>query len=184
MKRPACFDGWRGAAEEGAEGGGRRGRRTAVRLSAVALVLSLVGCFRYLPVEPRAVPDGRQVRVEMTRLGFAALPEIPGQAGPRLAGTITGQNDEQLLMLVPVAVLQDGSEIGRELEIPTRDVVRVEVREVSRVRTGMLIASGLAAGLALYLGFEKGSPTTARDGEDQEIEGSLLTRALFSIRVR
>lgn len=151
---------------------------------ALACLLPLVGCFNYLPVEPRAVPEGRQVRVEMTRLGFAALPEIPGQLGPSLAGRITGHNDEQLLLRVPVGVMLHGSDVGRELEIPTRDVVRIEVRELSRVRTGLLIGGGLAAGLALYLSFDKGTPMNPRDGEDQEIEGSLWAPSLFSIRIR
>ena len=176
MKRPACFD------------GARRCRWRAFRLRAVAFVLPLSGCFSYMPVEPQTVPQGGYVRVEMTRLGFAALPEIPGQPGPRLAGRMTGQNDEQLLLHVPVAVLPDGSEIGRDFEIPTRDVVRVEIRELSPIRTGILIATGLAAGLVGYLGLNKGSPTTAEEVEEQETEGdpggSLWTAKLFSIRVR
>lgn len=163
----------------------------AVRLGAIAFLLSPAGCFSYMPVELETVPQGRHVRVEMTRLGFAALPEIPRQSGPSLAGKIAGRNGEQLLLSVPIAVLRDGSEVGREVVIPTPDILRVEIRELSRIRTGIAIASGFAAGLLLYMSLEKGRPGAEEQEEEQEIEGNLgdpggtpWRSVLFSIRVR
>lgn len=142
-----------------------------VRFGTIAFLPSLFGCVSYMPVELQTVPPGRDVRVEMTRLGFAALPEIPGQSGPRLVGTIAGRDDEQLRLRVPIAVLQDGSALRQEVVIPARDILRAEIREVNRTRTGIVIATGLATGVALYLSLDRGRPFTGEEEEEREEEG-------------
>jgi hypothetical protein len=162
-----------------------------------AFLLSLAGCVSYMPVELETLPQGHHVRVEMTRLGFAALPEIPGQSGPRLAGTISGRDDEVLRLRVPIAVLRDGSPLRQEIVIPAREILRAEIREVNRTRTGIAIAAGLATGLALYLSLDRGEPFTGEEEEELEEEGDPETvrsvqnpravpwrSVLFSIRVR
>ena len=95
----------------------------------VAFAVLCSGCFSYIPTELGTLQEGRQVRVQMTRQGFAALPEIPHQSGPRLAGTLVSRSDDQLRLLVTVAVDGQNKSLGQQLVIPASDVVRYERRE-------------------------------------------------------
>ncbi len=128
-------------------------RRGAAALSA-ALLLS--GCFSYRQAELEAVPLGENIRVHLTRLGAAALPEIPRQAGPMLRGRIMRNEDGRLLLRVPIAYQQAGvvtRELGRDIEVPVADIVRVETRELDRVRTALSVAGGIGVVVVLYQAF-------------------------------
>jgi hypothetical protein len=152
-------------------------------------VVCLSGCFSYRIAEPATVPEGADVRVHMTRLGFATLPEIPNESGPSLAGTLVRRTDDQILLRVPVATPPGGlgGTIGQEVVIPTRDVVRFERREFNASRTGLTAAGGLLTAVVLYLSFEKGNPPNPDEPEPPEEEGftgRLARIVLFSIRIR
>lgn len=178
----------------GRAGSTRTGVARTFGAGTIVFLLSLAGCVSYMPVELESVPRGQHVRVEMTRLGFAAIPEIPGQSGPTLAGTISGRDNEELRLRVPIAVLRDGSPLSQEIVIPARYILTAEIREVNRTRTGIAIATGLVTGLALYLSLDRGQPFTGEEQEELEEEGDPETVAnamadpwgsvLFSIPVR
>src|SRR4051794_5368585 len=76
-------------------------RRAMVIPAAVAL---LSGCYQYLPVELAAVPPQTDVRMELTRVGFAKLPQMPEQSGPDVAGTLVRVDPAQVVLRVPVNV--------------------------------------------------------------------------------
>jgi hypothetical protein len=107
-------------------------------------------------VELGALPPGEEVRIELTRVGFAQLPELPNQAGPDLDGTIVRRDQSRLFLRVPVNVRLDGivtQTVQQELAIPTTDIVLMERRVLSRTRTGLSIGSGLATLGVIFLSF-------------------------------
>jgi hypothetical protein len=142
--------------------------RKCVQVGAAVVLFS--GCFSYVPAEPGTLPEGGRVRVQLTRQGFAALPEIPNQSGPRLAGTLVRRNDDQLRLRVPIKVDGPGPDFGQEVVIPAGAIVGFERRELSRSRTAIAIAGGLATAAALYIGFEKGRPFTRDESEQPQEE--------------
>jgi hypothetical protein len=161
--------------------------RTAVYVCTTVLLLN--ACFRYRPADLGAVPEGSRVRVQLTRQAFAALPEIPYQPGPRLAGTLVGRNGDELLVRVPItADALNGGMLGQQVAIPASGIVELESRELDRTRTAIAIATGVAGVVALYVGFEKGKPFQSENPEQPEEEEGMtlgLTRLLqFSIRLR
>jgi hypothetical protein len=149
--------------------------------------LLVTGCFTYRPAELSTLPEGGQVRVQLTRQGFAALPEMRTQSGPRLSGTLVSRNDDQLRLRVAIADELNKS-LGQEFVIPAHDVVQFETRELSRTRTALASVGGIAAAAALYLTFEKGNPFSRDDPEPPEEEEPFRNRFLrvlrFSIPVR
>ncbi|MSR21902.1 MAG: hypothetical protein EXR91_13200, partial [Gemmatimonadetes bacterium] len=56
-------------------------------VSLIAALLSS-GCFTYVPAELETLAPESEARLELTRVGFAQLPEIPNHPGPDLVGTV------------------------------------------------------------------------------------------------
>ena len=133
-----------------------------------AAVLLWSGCFSYIPADPSALPVGSQVRVQLTRLGVAALPEVLDQSGPRLAGTLVWTNNDQLMLRVPAVV--DPS-LGQQVVIPTQNVVSFETRRFSSTRTALVVGGGITLAALLYAGLESGRPANPQEPEEPEVEG-------------
>jgi hypothetical protein len=136
-----------------------------------AVVVSCTGCFTYRATELHDLAEGAAVRVELTRQGLAALTDLPMQSSLRVSGKLVSSTDDLLRVRVPVAVEHGSPTLAQEFVIPARDVVQFESRELSRVRTGVAVASGIGVVVALYLGFEKGNPFSDDKPEDPEVEG-------------
>lgn len=134
------------------------------------------------------MPAGEHVRVHLSRQGFAALPESTNLSRPRLAGTLVSREGDQLRLRVPTATDGFTTTLAEELVIPARDVVRFETRELSRIRTGIVVAGSVASAIALYLTFEKGNPFSPDEAEEPEEEGpfrsGLRSMLRFAIPVR
>ena len=125
--------------------------------------LALGGCFHYVPVEPTTPPVGNDVRVELTRVGFAELPEIPTYSGPDLTGIIVSAEAGGLLLRVPVPVRVDGmlrDMIDQDVRIPAGSIVQIERRELDRARTYLSVAGGVATLAGVFLGFKAGGNDT------------------------
>lgn len=163
-------------------------KTSIVRWSAPVFLAALLfpGCFTYRTAELTTVSEGSQVRVHMTRVGFAALPEIPNQSGPRLAGTLAGQNGGEVLLRIPIGQDALDGTIAQQVSIPAAAIVAVESRQLSRLRTGIAIAGGVTAALALYLGFEKGKPfqSDVPDAPEEEEGMTIGVRRLMQLSIR
>jgi hypothetical protein len=132
-----------------------------VTIVAIALVAS--GCFRYVPAELGTLPAGNEVRLELTRVGFAQLPELPNVAGPDLNGTLVRVEPDRLFLRVPVNVRLDGlvtQTVQQELAIPAGDIVQMEHRVLSRGRTALSVGAGLATLGVIFLSFHDGGDDT------------------------
>lgn len=139
--------------------------------------LILSGCFTYLPVEPGVAPEGREVRVHVSRQGLAALPEIPDAAGAVVRGTLLDRGGDVLLVRMPIGTRVDGvmsRSIGQNVSIPSQYVDRLEAREFSRGRTGMFVAAALTVAIAAVLGFGEGAADPVIDPRDPPVESARI----------
>ena len=145
---------------------------TIVKAAVATLGVLLSGCFSYKAAEPASLPQGGQVRVHLTRQGFAALPETTDLSRPRISGTLVSRDNDHVRVRVPLAFAAPGADAARDYVVPARDILVVEVRELSRMRTGLAVASGIAAAAAFYIAFEKGNPFSNDNAKPPEEEGS------------
>ena len=155
-------------------------RRRTLAVTAVAL---LSGCFRYVPAEVGTLPPGNQVRLELTRVAFAELPELPDNSGPDLSGTLVRMDDERLFVRVPINVRMGGlvtQTVQQELAIPASGIVQLERRELSRKRTGLAVAGGLATLGVIFLSFRESdeNPELPERPPEEEAGVGFIARTL------
>ena len=130
-----------------------------VKAAGAMLAVSLLsGCFTYRAAEIGTLQQGGQVRVHLTRQGFAALPQTTDLSRPRIAGTLLSIDNDHVRVSAPDAFAISGTNATLEYVVPMRDIVVVEVRVLSRTRTSLAVAGGIATATAFYLAFEKGNP--------------------------
>ena len=133
----------------------RSAGRTARRgLTAVVAVLVTAGCYHYEVVPLAELQPGMEVR---TRLSADAAERARRNrdtpAGMLDGFTVRGQvarvSADSLQLTIPTSVSEGGyrsSVLTQDILLPSADVVGVEVREVDKVKTGLLSAGvGLAA---------------------------------------
>ena len=139
-------------------------RSMGFRGLALALAVSVTGCYSYIPSEPAAVPPGQRVRVFVTREALARLGEFPIQEGPILNGTLVRAEPANLVLRLPVATRQTGFNmevLGQDVFIPNEQVLQIERREVNRPLTGLMTVAGTLAITGLVVMIISG----ARQGE-------------------
>jgi len=151
---------------------------------ALAAVVSAAGCYTYIPTELSTVPAGQEVRVYMSRLALAALPEDIPANDLYLRGSLTAQADDSLTIRVPITSRQQGlsvSEIRQDVRVPTAEIVAVQRREFSTGRTALAIGgAAVGAGAIIALIFE-----AVGGGGPGDPPGDDLSRVpLFSIPLR
>src|SRR4029079_19160151 len=83
------------------------------RIGAAAFLCT--GCFTYRAAELPSLAQGSEVRVRLTRQGYANLPDVPTQSGLRLSGTLVSRTDDELRMRVPVAMEGRTTTVAQEL---------------------------------------------------------------------
>jgi hypothetical protein len=157
----------------------------------VATVLIASSCFRYVPAELGTLPPGDEVRIELTRVGFAQLPELPNLSGPDLNGTLVRSEPDRLFLRVPVNVRLDGlvtQTVQQELAIPAGDIVQMEHRVLSRGRTALSVGGGLVTLGVIFLSFRDGGDDTPELPErprEEEAGVGFARRAVgFTIPIR
>jgi hypothetical protein len=126
-----------------------------------------------VPVEPAAAPEGERVRIILTREGVLDLPELPQGGGPMVSGLIARKSDDQVYLRIPVVVRQEGflqSTLGQDIAVPFAQIVQLERRQLSRSRTGMMVAGtvGVAAAIVFKIvdGSFGGEPPVPSGGDD------------------
>jgi len=141
-------------------------------------------CYTHRPAELTTVLAGERVQVEVTRIGFASLPELLGTPGPELGGTLVERSSSQILLRVPVRI-RDGSPvprvIDRDVSIPVDQIVVTRRRELNRPRTALAIVGGLATLGAAFLGFKAATDRAPERPEvpPDEEAGVGMTASMF-----
>jgi hypothetical protein len=147
-------------------------------------MVTMTGCFTYVPADVTTVPPGHEVRVYMSRQALAALPEDIQADGLFLRGALTAQEADSLTLGVPVATGQSGvalTEIRQNVRVPMAEVVEVQRREFSGGRTALAVG-GSAIGAAFIIALILKAAGAGDGGND---DGPDLARApLFTIPLR
>ena len=118
----------------------------------VALTASL-GCYTYVPATLDVVPVGARVRALISTEAELRLRDSLGLDLRALNGTLVERDDARLLFEVRTASGSrtfGGQPLYQRIALPPADVLRVDVRQVNRLRTGVLVA-GLAGAAALIV---------------------------------
>ncbi len=125
-----------------------------LRLTSLVVVLATAGCYHYEVVPLAELHPGMEVR---TRLSGDAVERARRNsdtpAGMLDGFTIRGQvarvSADSLQLTIPTAVSDGGyrsSVLTQDILLPNADVVGVEVREVDKLKTGLVTAGvGIAA---------------------------------------
>lgn len=141
-------------------------------VTAAAAVPLLSGCFSYIPAELGTVPPGGEVRVYLTRVAMAQLPEEIPSGRPYLAGSLVSHERDSLMVRVPVASRQDGVHsvaIRQDVRVPTREILDFQRREFSPARTGLLVAGTVGLATAIILTIIEASGSERGPGELPEL---------------
>jgi hypothetical protein len=115
------------------------------------------GCYKYVPTQLEITPEGEHVQLVVTRQGAIQLAEVTSIDAqvPTLRGTLMSQNDETLMIQVPVTSRREGFHtvpLGQTIRVPTGEILSVERREFDRVGTALLVAGGAGvAGVVIFM---------------------------------
>ncbi len=133
---------------------------------ALALVVALSGCFGYVPVLDGDPEPDANVRLRLSSQASAEISAQAGQSIRSVEGTLLQTTPDSLVVDVHWGAIYAGTPFeGRRdtLSFARSDVVEVDRREISRLRTGFVVG-GLAAAAVLILrsftggGGESGTP--------------------------
>ena len=120
-----------------------------------AAATAALGCYTYAPAVMETVPVGARVRALLSSEAEAALRDSLGLDLRTLNGTLVQRQDSRLLFQVRTAAgsAAFGSQpLNQRIAVSPQDVLRVDVRRMSGVRTGVL--AGVLAGAALVVAIE------------------------------
>lgn len=112
-----------------------------------ALIVSIAGCYSYVPADPGRVPPRSDVRAVVTPDQAARLDPLLVQGERVVEGELLENGATDLLLLVPVSSDVRGARVEtlhQRIRLSNADVVQLELRELDRTRTGLLIAGGAA----------------------------------------
>ena len=116
---------------------------------ALAAAVLLAGCMSYISTDPSELPVGSKIRIQISRRAFADLPQISDRQGQSLEGSLVARDQAGLTIRVPISI---GSTLGQSLTIPMDGVVTSERREVSKARTILAAAAGVAVVVGIAVG--------------------------------
>lgn len=137
---------------DGADAGGGRRRRWE-RTLLVLGVLASFGCYSNVPVERGVVPPGTEVKVDLTSAGAERLQGLTGRRGGAVSGALLQDGADTVRVMAAVQGVQSQFQTpGATVEVafPSGEVEGIQVREFSRVRTGLLaLGSAVVVGLVI-----------------------------------
>ena len=146
--------------------------KRAALCGAVAL---LSGCFKYVPTQLEATPEGQNVRLFVTRQGALELTEVSEVSGavPSLAGTLVAREGRDVLIQVAVAQRRDGFHsvnMAQTIRVPTGEILSVERREFDAVGTALLAGGTAALGATIVFLIIEAYGGPASPGEDPPVD--------------
>ncbi len=138
---------------------------------------ALGGCYSYSRVPVELALPGEQIRLTVTRdgaLDYVTFVET-NEAAPSFVGTLEGEDRGSLLVRVPVPGDPTQGPAARRIDqivrVPVDEVLAVERRTLSGVKTGAMIAASVAVGTALVLGIiDASGDADPDDGEPPDLQ--------------
>jgi hypothetical protein len=137
------------------------------RLAGVAMTVLALGCYEYVPTTVEAAPGGARVRAMLTADGRRLLEErfqVQNEEGA-IEGELLERSSDQVRLFVPSVPLGEayrGRPLYQQVELPAKDILRLELRKLDRSRTGLLVggvaALATAVTVRILTGGEPGRP--------------------------
>lgn len=126
------------------------GKNRWIRTIALLCGTSMLGgCYTYATVSPAAVPVGSDVRAHVTAAVADRAAAVLGYRSTTLDGRLMGrQPDGQILVRVPGQTYSASGQTQRfyqRLSLTPADILDVQTRRLNVIRTGSLVAVGVAA---------------------------------------
>ena len=151
--------------------------RTTVLFAAATLVLS--GCYNYRPIPIEAAPPGENVQVTVTPAGAFELGEVTNvtREVPVIRGEFMGQEDDALLIQVPVGSREAGIhrvDLKQIIRVPAGEVLGMSQREFDAPTTALVVAVGAAGVGALLFGIIEAFGSGSGDGSEVPPDDSWL----------
>jgi hypothetical protein len=118
---------------------------------ALALALLTVGCYRLTPIEG-AVPQGNDVRIELTDAGAVRLAPQIGARMAAIDGRTLQSNDSAIVLAVAAVVAQNGRSMPwsqERLSVPRDAVSSLRTRVLDRKKTWIVAGLSLVGVLVL-----------------------------------
>lgn len=120
-----------------------------------SLLLSMNGCYAFIPTTNTALPEQTQVTVRLTLGGTVALQPTLGQGVNELDGTVVHSTPDSLVLAVQTMYTmarQTFESSGTTTAIPRPYIESVKVRTFSRKRTVFTVLGALALAIAAAAG--------------------------------
>ncbi|HEX7051775.1 MAG TPA: hypothetical protein VF188_16335 [Longimicrobiales bacterium] len=140
--------------------GARRAHRRGVAFIAIAAAAG-PACYSYHPAELAHVQPGEQVRVVLEDAGYRRIaPAAAADAEPRLEGRFQGATADSLALSIWIGQAYRGTPFQtahQTVQLPRDEVIRIERREISTLRTA-LTAAGVVGVLAYLIANITSSP--------------------------
>lgn len=134
---------------------------------ALAFVVALSGCFGYVPVvEGDPEPDA-EVRLRLSNQAAAEISAQTGRTVRSVEGTLLRTTSDSLVVDVHWGAIYAGTPFeGRRdtLGFARSDVVEVDRREISRLRTGLVGGGLVVAALLILRSFTGGGGDSGTPG--------------------
>jgi len=130
-------------------------RNSLWQLATLLVPASLAGCYTYVPAELATLPPGQQVRVYLTRAAVASLPEdvAPTDLSTLyVSGMLMAQQADSLTVSIPVGTRNPGfisGNIRQLVKVRTAEVVDLQRRQFSVLRTALVAGAGVGVGAAV-----------------------------------
>ena len=143
---------------------------------ALILLLTVSGCARWVPAQLGTVPPGTDVRLRLSEDGAEQLEEMTGAGTTEVTGELLQWEPEVLVStaLGPSAMRLDPG-LRQRLVLDPDNVIAIDVREVDRTRTGLLVGgvvavagSAIAWALVNIIRGSEGAPTSPTTDVPQE----------------
>ena len=163
----------------------RRELDVTLAMSALlALAIGGVGCYRYVPADGTQLTAGHDVRVRINEAESNRFATVLPDDTRLVEGRVIRDSADTLLLEVPVSSNVLGSRIetlNQRLDFSRAGIVDIELRELDRTKTTIVIAG--AGGIGLFL-LGKGLSGAFRGGDDNgNMPGEEIVVPVF-LRIR
>ena len=155
-----------------------------VHLLALGAAGAAAGCFSYVPVNPSEVSPGQEVRLRLTAEEAARYPDLRLRDARLMEGTLVETTDGELVVAASIAAgdpTRGTRVLVQQVSVPRSGILEVELREIDKVRTGLLVVGGGAIITAVII--KGGSAFGGRDGPDGEVIEARIPLVRFRLPV-
>lgn len=141
-----------------------------VRVSALLATLAASSCFSYHVVSPDEVSPGQDVRLRLTVEESARYQDLR-LADPRLLeGELISAGGAEILVRASIGAgdpTRGTRVLVQDVSVPRSGILEVELRELDKTKTGLLVGGGGAVIVAAIL--RSGSGSGRRSGPGDEV---------------